>query len=147
MGILKKWDSFRRTSPTARRLFYRAWFLSGIVRFSLRFLPFSKVLAWKGDVGVESPGHSHPESLEQRLALKRALVLCDRYTPWGTECYTRALTGKILLNRAGLPATVYIGFRKTPEGAYEGHAWLRSYDSLLSGGEQIDRYTVHSCYT
>lgn len=147
MGLLKKWESFRTTDPTARRLFLQAWLVSGLVRFSLRFLPFSKVLAWKGTAGIESPAVPHPDSLDFRLAMKRALVLCDRYTPWGTECYTRAITGKILLNRAGLPATVYVGFAKGPDGGYEGHAWLRSYDSYLSGAEQMDRYTVHSQYT
>ena len=147
MGLLRKWESFQSAGPTVRGLFYRAWLLSGIVRFTLRFLPFSRVLAWKGTVGVESPSNPHPESEAYRGALKRALALCDRYTPWGTECYTRAITGKILLNRVGLPATVYVGFAKGPDGGYEAHAWLRSYDSCLSGAEQMDLFTVHSFYT
>jgi hypothetical protein len=130
-----------------RKLFVMAWFTSGIVRFTLRFLPFSKVLAWKGEPGIECPKEPHPDSQHFRLALKRALVLCDRYAPWGTECYTRALTGKIMLNRAGLPGTVYVGFHKKPDGRYEGHAWLRSYDSYLTGAEQMQLYSVHSFYT
>jgi hypothetical protein len=147
MGLLRKWESFRSTEPMARRLFVKAWLTSGFVRFTLRFLPFSRVLAWKGSPGVECPEVPHPDSLRFRLALKRALVLCDRYAPWGTECYTRALTGKILLNRAGLPGTVYVGFSKKPDGRYEGHAWLRSYDSCLTGADQMHLYTVHTFYT
>ena len=147
MGLLNRWESFRRTDPLARRLFLRAWFLSGFVGITLRFLPFSKVLAWKGVAGVECPSHPHPESIDYRRALRRALVLCDRYTPWRTECYTRALTGKILLNRKGLPGTVYVGFAKKPEGGYEGHAWLRSYDSHLTGADEMGRFTVHSFFT
>ena len=147
MGLLRKWESFRSAGPTVRGLFYRAWFLSGFVRFALRFLPFSKVLAWKGTAGLESPTSPHSESVEFRAALKKALVLCDRYTPWGTECYTRAITGKILLDRADLPATVYVGFAKGPDGGYEGHAWLRSYDGYLTGAEQRERFTIHSFYT
>jgi hypothetical protein len=69
------------------------------------------------------------------------------YTLWKTECYTRALTAKIILNRHGLPGTIYIGFRKDASGRYFGHAWLRSYDRVITGGEEMHEFNVHSCYT
>lgn len=147
MSIFRRIRTFRKADGQLRMLFFQAFFLSAFVRFTLAFLPFSKVLAWKGTVNLESADHPHPESLAFRRSLQQAIRLCAAYAPWKTECYTRALTGRILLRKRGLPGTIYIGFRKGEEGRYEGHAWLRSYDGIITGGEEVDRFTMHACYS
>ena len=59
--------------------------------------------------------------------------LCDRLVFWKTECYTQALTAKIILKTYNLPSTLYIGFYKDEIGVYKGHAWIRSYDKTITG--------------
>ena len=147
MKLLKKIHSFSSTAKAVKILFFKAYFLSGLVKFTLIFLPFKKVLRWKGKVNVESPTHPDEASLSFRKSLQSAMLLCDKYTIWKTECYTRALTAKILLNNHGLPATIYIGFGKNTNGEYKGHAWLRSYDRVITGGEEMNNFAIHTFYT
>jgi hypothetical protein len=147
MAFLRRFRTFMQADGELRMLFFRALFLSAFVRFAIVCLPFRKVLSWKGTVNVESPSVPHPDSLPFRRSVQQAIRLSARYAPWRMECYTRALTGRILLRRKGLPGTIYVGFRKLEDGRYAGHAWLRSYDGYITGGEEKDRYTVHTCYS
>jgi Transglutaminase-like superfamily len=145
--MIKKVKSFSTASREVKVLFLKAYFLSALVRFSLVFLSFRKILDWQGQVNVESPNTTDEASLGFRKSLQSAIRLCDKYTLWSTECYTRALTGKILLRQYGLPGTIYIGFTKKSNGSYAGHAWLRSFDRIITGGEEMYQFTVHSFYS
>lgn len=147
MSLMSKLRSFRHAGGEVKALFISAFFLSAAVRFTLAFLPFRKVMAWKGRPGVDSPSGPDPESLEFRRSLQAALQMSAKYTPWKNECYTQAITGRILLSRKGLPGTIYVGFRKNDAGGFEGHAWLRSYDRVVCGGGQSEGYAVHSFFS
>lgn len=143
----KKIKSFFSVHWEIKLLFFKAYILSAFVKFSLIFLKFKVILNWQGKINSETTDKTDDYSLTFRKNVKSAMRLCDKYTFWKTECYTQALTAKILLNRNGIPCTIYIGFKKDENGKYEGHAWLRSYDMLITGGEKIDNYTVHSFYS
>jgi Transglutaminase-like superfamily len=147
MRLVKKIQSFASADRTVKMLFLRAFFLSAIVKFTLVFLPFRKVLNWQGKINMESPDRRDDASIEFRKSLQSAMNLCDKYTFWKTECYTQALTAKIILNKKGIPGTVYIGFTKTEKGEYKGHAWLRSYDRVITGDTEKNMYTVHAFYS
>ena len=69
------------------------------------------------------------------------MILCNKYTLWKTECYTQAITAKILLNRKDIDGTIYIGFKKDQNGKYLGHAWLRSFDRIITGNIDIYSYS------
>jgi hypothetical protein len=147
MGLVRKIRSFLHSDPQLKWIFFQAFFLSGLVKFTLVFLSFRKVLNWQGAMQVESPEGADLKTDAYRRNVQLALRLCHLYTPWKSECYTRALTAKILLKRKGIPSTVYIGFRKEPNGTYAGHAWLRSYDRIVTGREEMNGYIVHSFYS
>ncbi len=147
MSLYSKLQSFSRTDREVKFLFIRAYFLSAIVKFTLVFLTFKKILKWQGDANIESPLHADQDSLKYRKSIQSAIRLCDKYTFWKTECYTQALTAKILLKRKRIPSTVYIGFLKNNEGTYEGHAWLRSYDMIITGAVEKNLFHVHSFYS
>jgi hypothetical protein len=147
MFLHKKIKSFISIHKEVKLLFFKAYLLSALVKFGLIFLPFKVVLNRQGKINSETPDTTDDFSLTFRKNVKSAMRLCDKYTLWKTECYTQALTAKILLNRNNIPGTIYIGFKKDENGKYEGHAWLRSYDMIITGGEKIDNYIVHSFYS
>jgi hypothetical protein len=147
MSIARRIRSFRAASPLERRLFFAALLLTPFFRVALALLPFRRVLAWQGLPRVESPDAPDPSSLAYRTALHGALLRCARYAPRFATCYALCLAGKVLLRRRGLPSTLYVGFRKTEAGRHEGHAWLRSHDTWVSGGGRRRLYHVHSQYT
>ncbi len=137
-----KFSTFWQLSTLTKKLFFKAVIISAIVKITLVFFPFKIVLKWLGKQNVESDTAPNSNSAYLRAELKRALTLCERYTFWKTECYTMALTGKLILKSCNLPSTLYIGFRKGEKGTFEGHAWLRSYDTILVGGIESAEFKV-----
>lgn len=147
MSIARRIRSLRAASPLERRLYAAALVLTPLFRLAIALLPFRRVLAWQGRPGFESPDAPDPSSLAYRTALHGALLRCARHAPRLATCYALCLAGKYLLRRRGIPSTLYLGFRKTEAGRHDGHAWLRSRDTFVSGGGRRHLYLVHSQYT
>lgn len=149
MGNLaaRKIRSFLSISFSGKLLFIEAVFTSAWVKMTLLFFPFGKVAKWLGSAN----GHIHEnKSAEDKGLVKKvqfALKLCDRYTPWPTECYTQALTAKILLRRRNIPGVIYFGFRKNENNQLMGHAWFKSTGEIVTGFCDFSLYTVHSSFT
>ena len=146
-AFYRKLSTFWQLSRRTKKLFFKAVLISVVVKITLVFLPFKIVLKWLGKLNEESAAEAHPDSSEIRTELKRALAMCEKYTFWKTECYTVAITGKLILKGYNLPSTLYIGFNKNEGRVYKGHAWLRSYDMILTGGNSINQFKVQSFFT
>jgi len=144
--LFRKLKSFFLLSSRVKWLLFKAILISGVVRLTLSFLSFKIILKWLGKINVESESLPHPPSLNIRKDIQRAIALCDKYVFWKTECYTQSLTCKLLLKKYHLSSTVYIGFYKDEHGNYKGHAWLRSYDMVITGGTDIDKYIVQTFF-
>jgi hypothetical protein len=122
-------------------------FTSAYVRFTLSYLPFKIVSGWLGKANVHADIDLVPEHRAQINKTHHTLKLCNKYTPWKTECYTLALTGKILLRRRNIPSTLYIGFKKNEAGKYEGHAWLKTATGIVTGNMDLTQFHVHSYFS
>lgn len=148
MPLLRKAHTFFRLPADIKWLFFKALALSALVRFTLSFMSFKKVLSWLGLANHEALSPIDPQADQHCRKVARALVLCQRYTPWKTECYTLALTGKLLLHQKKIPSTLYIGFKKNNAGKFEGHAWLKVSQYTISGKlPDLDHFTVHSYFS
>ena len=134
--------------PLRKKLFAEAVYTSAMVKFSLLFLPFAKVAQWLGKRNPElSDTQISPEKRIYLTETLKALQLCDKYTPWPTECYTQALTAKILLKRRAINSTLYIGFKKGKNNQFEGHAWLISHENIITGHCDLSQFQVHSFFS
>jgi hypothetical protein len=146
--LLKKANSFIKMPALRKRLFVEAVYTSAIVKFSLLFMPFNQVSRWLGN---RNPEVSDAQTLSEKdvylLETQKALKLCDKYTPWPTECYTQALTAKILLQRRAISSVLYIGFKKGENNHFEGHAWLISQSHVITGHCDFRQYQVHSFFS
>ena len=128
-------------------LFFEALYTSAFVRFTLSFLPFSIVKRWLGKTNVMPDPELTPDEIKQINRIYHTLKLCDRYAIWKTECYTLALTGKIMLRRRKISSTLYIGWRKDKE-KYEGHAWLKTPDGrIISGNINLSQFAVNAFFS
>jgi len=134
--------------PAADKLlFIEAVFTSAYVRFTLCFLSFKKVLNWLGKAN-ESMKNDDFLSTESINKTEMAVRRCNKYTPWKTECYTQALTGKILLKRRHINSTLYIGLMKDENACYKGHAWLKVNDFFVTGyNKRLQQFQVHSFFS
>lgn len=100
-----------------------------------------------GSVQTETAATPDEASLLLRKNIKSALQLCHKYALWPTECYTLALTGKLLLKRRKIASTLYIGFMKDEQSKYKGHAWLRAGDMYMAGYRESVGYPVHFTFS
>jgi hypothetical protein len=147
MLFIRKLKSFARFPLTLKLLLIEALFTSARVKLTLKFFPFAKVMHWLGATNTESPEDQEPTTIFTRKQVKQALVLCNKYAFWPTECYTLSLTGKLLLKRRGIKSTLYVGFKKDEFGKYKGHAWLRANDTYISGFTESGEFTLHSWFS
>lgn len=147
MKILRKIKTFSGLPLQTKILFAEAMFTSAWVKLTLKCFPFNRVLNWLGAINQESDDNPDDRTIVTRQRVKRALVLCSRYAPWPTECYTLSLTGKLLLKRRHISSTLYIGFNKDINGKYKGHAWLRANETYISGWREAAPFTVHAMFS
>ena len=120
--------------------------ISAIVRFTLSFLSPTIRLRWMGKA-VESVNEADEIPLvNKQLAarVKVAVTRVDRYVPWGTECYTQALTAKLMLRKRNVSTLLVVGFRKDEVGEIQGHAWLKIGPYYITGfRHDIDTYVIN----
>lgn len=128
-------------------LFAEALITSAYVRFTLSFLPFKIVKGWLGKTNIRPDVELSSAQILQIKKTYHTLKLCDKYAFWKTECYTLALTGKILLRRRDIPSTLYIGWKKNND-KYEGHAWLKTAnDAVISGNMDLTQFQVNAFFS
>lgn len=146
MDTLNKWRRFLSLTTKERNIFLEALFISAYVRFSLSFLPFKRVLGWLGTANLKQLS-ALPDAHLLHI-VKLSIQRVNANAPWKTECYTQALTGKILLNKRKLKPTLYIGFKKDLSGKYKGHAWLKYQDYFVTGEQPgLSEFQVHAHFT
>ena len=131
---------------TSLFFFIEAIVISAIVRFTLSFLSPTIRLRWMGKA-VESVNESDEISLVNKQPASRvkvAVTRVDRYVPWGTECYTQALTAKLMLRKRNISTLLVVGFRKDEAGEIQGHAWLKIGPYYITGfRHDIDTYVIN----
>ena len=103
----------------------------------LRILPFRTIMKLVGigrarageDVALHRP--SDPVATAVGVALNRAAVRL----PWHSTCLVRALAGRLMLMRRGVPSIVVFGVTKRMEHIH-AHAWLVAGNGTVSGGRE-----------
>jgi hypothetical protein len=134
----------------ARRfaLFEAAWTLAA-AQAAIRLLPFrwiSPGLGHLADANAASPLLSPQQALQaQRIGW--AVQALARRLPWDSRCLAQAVAGKWMLQRRGLPSTLYLGVSHGQENWLEAHAWLRCGDEFVTGEQQHARFKVIAAFT
>ncbi len=78
------------------------------------------------------------------LHFRRALLAAARRAPWRCQCLEQSIAGKLMLGLRGIPATIYLGVEKHGD-ALRAHAWVRSGDLFVTGGDDSSRFDVVYC--
>jgi hypothetical protein len=121
-------------------LFAEAWVCLGSARLMLICLPFRKIAPLLGKNVADSNRHDIPPSARPgriRAAISRAAACA----PWRTKCFEQALAGKLMLSYRKMPGIVFFGINKQGE-VLNAHAWLESDGVIITGGKQVDQYTI-----
>jgi hypothetical protein len=119
-------------------------------RLMLWVLPFNKVAPRLGKHMLETPVEVQPEYTETVQQVRQSIRRLSRRTPWESACLVQAIAAKKMLNRRGIPSTLYLGVTKDKEQekGMKAHAWLRSGNIFLTGkeGVNLSAFTVVSMF-
>ena len=94
----------------------------------------------------ESPDTHGPE---QQAAVERvswAVQTMSRCTPWKSNCLAQAIAAKRMLQQLEISSTLYLGVVRKGIGGLEAHAWLRSGTVVVTGAQEMGRFTVVSTF-
>jgi hypothetical protein len=78
-------------------------------------------------------------------AIGVALSQAAARLPWNSTCLVRAVAGRLMLSRRGIPAALVVGVRKEA-AALDAHAWLECEDGFVCG-ESADDYVRLATFT
>jgi hypothetical protein len=125
-----------------------AWCMLAIARILLLLLPFRKLAPLLGK-------RSSPESEDPYIPLyhtrltriSTAILKAAAYAPWRTQCFEQALAARLMLRFRGLTTTVFFGVSKSKKkGNFNAHAWLQCNGLTITGGKQLEQFTIIACF-
>lgn len=106
----------------------------------LSIVSFARLARW-----VARCGAAHDAApREVDLAAWTETLLRRLPPPWRYTCLRRGIVLYYLLHKAGSRATLHIGVRRDPAGAFQAHAWLTRDGALLlePAGNEPNQYRV-----
>lgn len=127
------WRRYRALPPEKRLLLKEALVNLFVARAALACVPFRRLSAWMGEIGIESASEIPDGQLQVARDTSWAIQAVANRVPWDTRCLAQAIAGYRMLLKRGIPSTVYFGVRKDPQQAFSAHAWLRCGSCIVTG--------------
>jgi len=136
----------RELSWADRGLLLEASLWLGVARLALLTVPFKWIAPFLGRQKAETGPElgPHPEKDILRIGWAVRCVACR--TPWESACLAQAIAADRMLQRRGIPGTLYLGMAKGETEAWQAHAWLRCGPHVLTGGPGHERFAVVSTF-
>lgn len=119
-----------------RHILIEAFFISGLVRFAILFIPFKKLAGFIGKYKRETARDAleTEKQITYRVGWAAQKISCN--TPWESKCLVKALTAQIMLTRRKISSTLYLGVAKDNYNKLVAHAWLRSGQVIITGAKE-----------
>jgi len=125
-----------------KRIIIEAFFLTGIMRFSILFIAFNKLAKLSGKYNEESVDTLSNEQIDIGDNVGHIVYLVSNYTPWESKCLVKALTAQRMLRRRKISSTVYLGVAKNENKNLIAHAWLRCGKKNITGDDERYGFTM-----
>ncbi|QNK60618.1 lasso peptide biosynthesis B2 protein [Paenibacillus sp. PAMC21692] len=109
------------------------------LKFRREFAKVAPELGRKTDETSFQLDERHVRTLKH---IRSAINIMSRHTPWDSKCMVQAMAGMRMLDRRGIPCTLYLGTARDEFGKLIAHAWLRSGTFYISGHEVMDQFVV-----
>jgi hypothetical protein len=100
-----------------------------MARIMLLVMSFKKLAAVLSDEQQAERGDPDPELLER---IGFAVRTAAANVPWRSDCFPQSIAAWMLLRHHGYGSTIH---------DLLGHAWLTCGETVVTGGEDLDRYT------
>ena len=146
--MIRKLKKFTTLDQKEKNLFYEACFWHAAVRTALSVSTFKRIassLEYIGDAEDLSKTVVRDTAMTV-LQIQKAINRASAYTPWHNSCLVEALTAHKMLKKRNIPGILYLGIAKQDRGEIEAHAWTISDDIIVTGGREVERFSVVSRY-
>ena len=150
--MLKRVWKFLALDVEQKRLFIKAFYLLGSIRYSLTNKPFKTLTAdlqLHQDALVFLPLAA--DLMEAARSVGWAVQTAANFTPWKSTCLVQVLAAQRMLQERNIPGVFYIG---AASGRVEderptllAHAWLKCNDEFITGESGHQQYTVISSFS
>ena len=145
--MLITFSRFLHLPSTKRWLLLEAWAWLGLARLAVLTIPFRWILRGLDQKTTTATGVPQPSQQAAIQQVAWAIRVVSRRTPWQSNCLAQALAGQVMLRRRQIAGTLYLGVTKEGSNALAAHAWLRSNEMIVTGGGQLDRYSVVASFS
>jgi hypothetical protein len=146
--LMSQLSKFFRLPFADKILAAEAFLLLGWARFAVLVLPFRWVAKFIGEQKEFSEKEVEKASNDSGIyRIRWAVRRISRFTPWRSNCLAKAIAGHFMLRRRGISSTLYFGMTKGAKGKYAAHAWLKSNGVILTGGANLERYTIVATFS
>lgn len=140
--LVNKVKKFLKVSWIDKLIITEAVFLTGIIRFSILFVAFSKLAKLSGKYNKESVHNINNKQISIGNRIGIVVQKVSKYTPWESKCLVKALTAQTMLRTRKIPSTVYLGVAKDEDKKLIAHAWLRCGENIITGGDERHGFTM-----
>lgn len=140
--IYKKYILIRRLVGVFILEFIQAYLYTGYFRACILIKKFSEIKEKMGVIKTESQYEIDEEIYAEAKRISYLINKVSRYTLWESKCLVQALTAQKLLNKKGMPSTLYLGVCKNNNGEMLAHAWIRCGQYYVTGGLNYKEFTV-----
>ena len=133
-----KLGKFRQLPAADKWLVVRAAFWLGIARIRLAITPFRRLSEGLVRNSDAFSVDADPEYVERVGYAVRAAA---NNVPWRSDCFPQTIAARTLLSGKGYTTVIHLGVEKDGEKDLAGHAWLTCGEVVVTGGDDLDRYT------
>lgn len=139
--------TFARNDPGLILLASRSYVLLVLMRGVITVMPLRQIARHLGEPMSETSVDG-PTRDQLRFARRVGWTIrrIARWTPTNSNCYPQALTARYLLQRRGIPSTVYYGAAFGDDEGLETHVWVRTGSLIVTGAPVHQRFAVVSSF-
>jgi hypothetical protein len=136
--LAEKLRRFRALEGRDRWMLFHAMTWLGMARIMLLVMPFKKLAARLSGEQSAAKGYPDPELLDR---IGFAVHAAAGNVPWRSDCFPQSIAARMILRHYGYTSTIHLGIERQGQSDLIGHAWVTCSDTVVTGGEDQDRYT------
>ena len=125
----------------SQRILFEALFLLSLARLMILLVPFNWIIRVlknndTGEIGLDM----HNKDIVNKI--QYALHATARFVPWRCRCLDLTIAGKTMLDRRGIPCTLYLGLMRDQGLNLKAHSWLQCGSTIVAGKLNYEKFKV-----
>lgn len=146
-----KLKKFIRMPAQDKATFFINYALCGIARALINVFPYQRLSPYFGTSCrmLNASTIISKEQIQQSIRIHNSIRLAARYTPWNSNCLTKAMVAVFWCKYYKIPYLFFIGIAKKSDKPLgkDAHAWVTSGPIAITGEHSFNSHQVISTYS